>query len=33
LSSREDHFSKTLFTLSRCSIIEYHSFENLLSRS
>jgi hypothetical protein len=32
-SNREDHFSKTLFTLSRCRIAEEDSFRDLLSRS
>jgi hypothetical protein len=33
LSSREDHFSKTLFTLSRCRIIEDDGSRDLLSQS
>jgi hypothetical protein len=32
-SSREDRFSKTLFTLSRCRIVEDNSSGDLLSRS
>jgi hypothetical protein len=29
--SHEDRFSKTLFTLSQCKIVEVNSFEDLLS--
>jgi hypothetical protein len=32
-SSHEDHFPKTLFTLSRCKIAEDDGFGDLLSRS
>jgi hypothetical protein len=32
-SSREDRFSKTLFSLFRCRITEDDSFRDLLSRS
>jgi ABC-type Fe3+-citrate transport system substrate-binding protein len=33
VSSREDSFLKTLFTLSRCSIAKDYGSENLLSQS
>jgi hypothetical protein len=33
VSSREDRFSKIIFTLSRCRIIEDDSFRDLLSGS
>jgi hypothetical protein len=33
VSSREDRFLKTLFTLSRCRIVEDDGSEDLLSRS
>jgi hypothetical protein len=33
VSSHEDHFSKTLFTLSRCRIAEYDGSGDMLSRS
>jgi hypothetical protein len=32
-SSREDHFKKTLFTLSQCRIAEDDGSRDLLSRS